>query len=91
MNCAEAVSDPGFEELEQDFSEVMAILREGPLPPPDETPDESVWLAIANGVGGDIGAEANRLDRERSERTAPRSPRWCRWMSEDHEAVVSPS
>ncbi|MGB5756669.1 MAG: anti-sigma factor [Acidimicrobiales bacterium] len=65
------MSDPGFEELERDFSEVMAILREGPLPPPDETPDESVWLAIANGVGGDIGAEANRLDRERSERTAP--------------------
>ena len=64
------MSDPGFAELEQDFGEVMAILREGPVSPPDETPDESVWLAIANGVGGDIGAEATRLDRERSERAA---------------------
>ncbi len=67
------MSDPDYAELEEDFGDVMALLREGPVPPPDEAPDESVWLAIANGVGGEVGADANRLDRERAKQAAAAS------------------
>lgn len=49
-----------FVELEPDFGEVMALLREGPIEPPGEAPGEEVWNAIAMEVGGDIGAEASR-------------------------------
>ncbi len=67
--------DPDFEELESDFGEVMAILREGPIDKPTELPSEQVWTAIAKEVGGDVAAAATILDEE----------------GEADEAVVSPA
>ncbi|MGH1491873.1 MAG: anti-sigma factor [Acidimicrobiales bacterium] len=61
------MSDPEFEELEEDFGEVMAMLREGPVETPTEKPSEDVWTAIAIGVGGDVAAAATVLDRSNDE------------------------
>lgn len=48
------MSDPDYLELEQDFGEVMGILREGRLEAPTESPDISVWKAIADGLGDEV-------------------------------------
>lgn len=67
---SEFESDADFAELEADFSEVMAILREGPIEPPTEKPSEKVWTGIAIGVGGDIAAAATILDEEAADDVA---------------------
>lgn len=48
--------DPEFDELEDDFGEVMAILREGRQELPTERPSDDVWAAIAAEVDSDHGA-----------------------------------
>lgn len=65
------MSESDFAELEDDFGEVMAILREGPLEMPTEQPSEQVWTAIAVGVGGDIAAAATVLDEDPAEEPYP--------------------
>lgn len=58
-----------LEELEADFGDVMAILREGPLPAPSEAPSEAVWAAIAREAGGEIAASIP--DKPRSAEVDP--------------------
>lgn len=48
------MSDPDYMELEQEFGEVMSMLREGRLDPPIERPDIEVWKSIAEGLNGEV-------------------------------------
>lgn len=48
------MSDPDFSELESEFGEVMAMLRDGPLDQPLESPGEDVWKSIVTGLGDDL-------------------------------------
>ena len=70
-SCGVVVSDPEFEELEEDFGEVMAMLREGPLEMPTEKPSEDVWTAIGIGVGGDIATAATVANQGSDENSGP--------------------
>ena len=55
------MSDPDYDELESDFGEIMAILREGKVEPPTERPSDAVWDAIAGEVGGSLGDRRTSL------------------------------
>ncbi len=48
------MSDPDYLELEQEFGEVMSMLREGRLDPPGERPSIGVWKSIADGLDGEV-------------------------------------
>lgn len=92
-SCEVVVSDRksnggDLEELEEDFGEVMAILREGPLAAPTEKPSEKVWTAIAVSVGGDIAAAATVLEEQTAEDAAYPGPSGL-VRDDDNSNVVS--
>ncbi len=58
------MSDPDYMELEQEFGEVMSMLREGRLDAPIERPSMDVWKSIASGLDGEVALGHIEVEEE---------------------------